>query len=132
MPKKVKIDDLSSTILDYMENYNEDIRKQVRKVLNKDSKEALNKVVYYSPDSGSIRKNKYKWGWEIKTEGNTKDVISKKIWNKTNYRLTHLLEFGHVTKKGDRVPAQPHIREVESEYKVKVVKDIEKAIGGIK
>lgn len=57
----------------------------------------------------------------------------KVIWNRTNYQLTHLLEFGHATRNGTGwVNAQPHIRDVEQKYKVKFVDLVEKKIRGTK
>ena len=50
------------------------------------------------------------------------------VWNKTNYQLTHLLEFGHVTRNGGRTRALPHIRPIEEKYNVKFVDKLEKRI----
>ena len=58
----------------------------------------------------------------------------EEIWNlnKTNYRLTHLLEFGHNLKNGEKAKAIPHIRKVEEkmskEFEEKLKKKITKGV----
>lgn len=62
--------------------------------------------------------------------GKNKYVV--KIHNKTNYQLTHLLEFGHATKNGSRTKAQPHIRPIEEEYSEKFEDELKiKITGGL-
>lgn len=55
-----------------------------------------------------------------------------KIHNKTDYQLTHLLEFGHSTKTGGRTKAQPHIRPIEEKYSKEFENELKKKIGGLK
>ena len=52
--------------------------------------------------------------------------------NKTDYQLTHLLEFGHATRDGERTEAQPHIRPVEEKYSKEFEKRLRKKVGGLK
>ena len=54
----------------------------------------------------------YRKGWRIKTytENGMKAV---KVYNETCYQLTHLLEFGHLTKNGKFVKPVPHIKQAE-------------------
>ncbi|MFQ8989189.1 MAG: hypothetical protein ACLR6T_11005, partial [Intestinibacter sp.] len=73
---------------------------------------------------------KYYKGWAIKNGGRTrkKHYYGKTIWNRTNYQLTHLLEFGHATRNGGRTQAQPHIRKVEEKYGTKFADLLENKI----
>ena len=46
--------------------------------------------------------------------------------------MTHVLEFGHVTRNGGRTKAIPHIRPVEEKYSKEYEKELKQKIGGIK
>ena len=66
----------------------------------------------------------YRRGWAVKDQRKGKLRHTRIIWNRTDYRLTHLLEFGHrlVSKNGTvygHVKAFPHIRPVEDKYQDK-------------
>lgn len=66
-----------------------------------------------------------------------KDKVGKKryiikIHNKTDYQLTHLLEFGHATRNGGRTKPEPHIRPIEEKYSKEFENELKKKIGGLK
>ena len=113
----------------YIENYKEDIDKDVKEVADKIGKEAVDELKQISPVGA---RKEYRKGWSLKKGKLGKNVYSIKVWNKTNYQLTHLLEFGHATANGSRTKAQPHIRPTEEKYSKKFEKEIKARIGGIK
>ena len=121
MSNNTKPKDLQKALMNYLENYVEDIEKDVENSTNTIVKVAKQELVQTSPRSGIARKTKYYKGWAIKNGGRTRKgkYYSKVIWNKTNYQLTHLLEFGHATRDGDETTPQPHIRPVEEKYSEK-------------
>ena len=123
MSKAIKPENLQKALLNYLENYVEDIQDDVEETTDSITKEAKQELIKESPRSGIARRTKYYKGWTIKTGARTRKrsyKYTKIIWNKTNYQLTHLLEFGHHTKNGTGwVKAQPHIRKVEEEYGTK-------------
>lgn len=125
MSKTIKPDDLSKVVMDYLENYREDIQEDVEECTDKVTKEARDELKKTSPQGH--RKRYYK-GWSVKLQKKHKLRYEKVIWNKTDYQLTHLLEFGHATRNGGRTKAIPHIRPVEEKYNQKFVDLLEKKI----
>lgn len=130
MSNTIKPDELQKVLTDYLENYVEDIEEDVEDTVTEVAKEAKQELVQASPRSGIARKTKYYKGWAIKNGGRTrkKHYYGKTIWNRTNYQLTHLLEFGHATRNGGRTNPQPHIRPVEEKYGTKFADLLEKKI----
>ena len=129
MSKTIKPDDLSKVVMDYLENYREDIQDDVEEVTDKVTKEARDELKRTSPKGGIARKTKYYKGWSVKISKRGATKYYKVVWNKTNYQLTHLLEFGHYKRNGiDWVDAQPHIQKVEEKYKVEFVDLVEERI----
>lgn len=125
----IKPDELQKVVMNYLENYKEDIEEDIQQVTDEVMKEARQELKQTSPKSDVARDTKYYAGWAIKLKTKKNGKYTKVIWNKTNYQLTHLLEFGHVTRNGDkRTKAYPHIRPIEEKYNVKFVDLLEKKI----
>lgn len=123
--------ELTKAVMNYLENYKEDIDEDVVEVTNEVSKQATQelKTVSQNKFGNSGREEPYYSGWttKISTRGNSK--YHKVIWNKTNYQLTHLLEFGHLKRNGRGwVDARPHIRDIEKKYNIEFVDLIEERI----
>lgn len=129
MSKAIKPNLLSKEITKALENYADDISEEVEFEANKVGKEAVNELKQDSPKG--TRKS-YAKGWKIKKDKRGKNLYIVKIHNKTDYQLTHLLEFGHATRNGGRTKAQPHIRPVEQKYSEEFEKELKKRIGGLK
>ena len=130
MSNSIKPEELQKAIMEYLEDYVEDIEEDVEDTVTEVAKEAKQELIQTSPRSGIARKTKYYKGWAIKNGGRTrkKHYYGKTIWNKTNYQLTHLLEFGHATRNGGRTSPQPHIRKVEEKYGTKFADLLENKI----
>ena len=130
MSNNIKPEELQKAIMEYLEDYVEDIEEDVEDTTNTVVKEAKQELIQTSPRSGVARDTKYYKGWAIKNGGRTRKgkYYSKVIWNKTNYQLTHLLEFRHATRNGGKTTPQPHIRKVEEKYGTKFADLLEKKI----
>lgn len=131
MSKSITGDMLSKEIMKALEGYVDDIEEDVEETVDIVTKKAKQELVQKSPKSGIARNTKYYKGWAIKNGGRTrkKHYYGKTIWNKTNYQLTHILEFGHSKSDGtDWVDAKAHIREVEEEYSIQFADLLEKKI----
>lgn len=130
MSKTVKPENLQSVLIDYLNNYREDIQEDVEESTDIITKQAKEELKQSSREKFKLhgRDEPYYRGWAIKLQKKGKLKYHKVIWNKTNYQLTHLLEFGHITRNGGRTKAVPHIRPVEEKYKVEFVDLLEKKI----
>ena len=104
-----KTESVSVQMNELLNEINESVKASVKKNIDRTSKESVQKLKNTSPKkTGSYAK-----GWIVK-KINDMDSI---VYNKTDYRLTHLLENGHVikNKKGTygRTHGIKHIAPVE-------------------
>lgn len=124
----VSVDKLADAVVSEMKKYagvlTEDVKKDVKDV----AKECLAEVKTKSPK----RTGNYSRSWKSKAVYESSTSIVVKIYNKEHYRLTHLLENGHVTRNGGRTQAQPHIRPAEQAASQKLQRKIEVDIRDIK
>ena len=128
MSKTVKPENLQSVLMDYLNNYKEAIDEDVIEATDTVTRQAKQELVNTSPRGKGKRDTPYYRGWAIKLNKRITGQYQKVIWNKTNYQLTHLLEFGHTTRNGGRTRAIPHIRPVEEKYNVEFVDLLDKKI----
>lgn len=129
MSNKINYDELQQELQKYLTEYGEDIQEDVEETTDETTKAARAELRQTSPRSGRKRKDPYYRGWSTKIQKKGRYKYSKVVWNRTNYQLTHLLEFGHVTRNGTGwVPPQPHIRQVEEKYRVKFIDLLNKRI----
>lgn len=127
MSSSIKIENLQNEVMKYLTNYVEDIEEGVKETTDSISKEAVKEIKQKSPRRQGTRKNPYYKGWTKKKESKGRRYTTK-IYNKTNYQLTHLLENGHATRNGGRTKAQPHIKPVEEKYNKLYEQEIKKVI----
>ncbi len=72
----------------------------------------------------------YGKGWTSKKSYSGKYSKVNTIHNKTDYQLTHLLEFGHAKRNGGRVAPRPHIKPVEMQVVENLTRKVEDAAHG--
>lgn len=128
---KIDIDNLAIHVMTELRLYGKATYEQVEKAVTETAKETVNELKITSPvgDTGDYAKS-----WRYKRDDKAK---GRKKFNlivyakKPDYRITHLLEYGHVKVGGGRTKAYPHIKNAEETAKKrlenKIIKGIEEA-----
>lgn len=128
MVVNVKPEQLDEAIRDQLQEYNADVTKAV----NENLKEVAETTAETLRKGGSYkeRTGKYTPDWDVKERRSVSAIKSEtySVHNKKHYRLTHLLEKGHVTRNGERTRAFEHILPAEQEAQELAVKAVERAV----
>jgi hypothetical protein len=115
------INDISKEIAKALKEYTIEITEGLEKAKLEVAKDTVNNLKESSPkDSGDYAK-----GWAVK-----KVDTAQIVHNKTDYQLTHLLEYGHAKVNGGRVSPKVHIRPAEEKAINGFLEKVEKVIKG--
>lgn len=118
--------DLTNAVMQALTQYSDDVLKQTKVIIKEETDDLVQKLKNTSPKrkgSGSYAK-----GWTSKLNYENNLSASYTVYNKTDYQLTHLLEFGHANRDGSRTEGIPHIAPAEEDTIQKITKRIEKAV----
>ena len=107
----IRVDELDQRIADVLNKY----RGMVRDGVEDEMEGAAAIAMRIVRDKSPVRSGKYKKGWKLyrekaKFKGQLQTLT---VYNRTQYRLIHLLEYGHQTAKGTRTKAYPHVQPAE-------------------
>lgn len=108
--------ELSNALQAVLDEYGDEVYKVLKESIQEVREEAVDKLVATSPrrKGGGA----YAESWTVSELPAAHMQTRTVIHNKEHYRLTHLLEKGHVTRNGTgrtfrRTPAHPHIGAVD-------------------
>lgn len=127
----IGIEKLSAEINDELKLYSESVKEGLSKVAKKYASELVKKTKATAP-VGDRKSNKYRDS--IKSKKLTENLNEiKYIWyvdsKNSNYRLTHLLVKGHITRNGvDRTSENHFLRNAVNEIEQAYLKEIEEVI----
>ena len=130
---KVSTDELAKAVIRELNVYTEEVEEAVSKAVIAVGKESANELRATTQVAGSNVWKNYPRSWKS-TPVRRKGKQEAKVHNVDDYRLTHLLENGHVIKNGTgrtygRTREFPHIITVEQKAVEELEKKIREAIG---
>lgn len=123
--ENIKIDDLADAIIEELEQYNQEVTDALKEEVFETTEICKKEIKLNSPKlTGGYRK-----GWRVKKVYEDQNDIRMRIYNKTDYQLTHLLEHGHAKVGGGRVEARPHIAPAEQHAAERLGKRVKVIVG---
>ena len=130
----ISINGFADAVKDILEEYEDDAKEIIESVVKDVAKNASREL--RKPDTGKFknRTGAYRRSWQSKTAKTTIGVEAVVYAQAPEYRLTHLLEYGHALKRGGRtvgeVEAFPHISGVndwaQEEAEKRIREELEK------
>lgn len=128
----IKPDQLAREILKNLDDYTDNVRVKVDEAVGEIAKESQKQLRATTGAAGSNVWKKYPTGWTTKST-RRKGYRKEEVWNSRYYRLTHLLENGHVIKNGTgrtygRTRSFEHIGPINDEAQEKLEEKIREAI----
>lgn len=134
----IDINNLANEVGKILNTYTNDVVEEVNNTIDdlaSTGADTLKNTTYPSAtDSGTAKAQtrrvwkEYAKGWKKKRVKEQDNSISVVIYNSKKPHLTHLLEYGHATKDGNRTRAFKHIGLVEEQIEKQLDKELAKAI----
>lgn len=102
---KVRVFNLEKSVMKLLEEYGQDIGKDVAKGVEEVTPKVVDKLQTVSPK----RTGQYSRGWRGEVKNDNNGHVTATIYNETDWQLTHLLENGHANRDGGKTKGKKHI-----------------------
>lgn len=126
----ISINNLSDEIAKVLSEYSQDVSEKVDKAVDEAGNDLIQELTSTSPARKCKNGGRYHKGWRIKVAFDGKGNKRIIVHNKSDFQLTHLLEFGHIKVNGGRVSGIPHIKPAEQKAVDMFIKKVEEAVKG--
>lgn len=126
MAIEIKSSQLSKTIDNHLKMVSKEVAVKTKKIVETTTKDLTDKVRQASPK----KRGRYAKGWRNKVVFESGNELRKRVFNKTDYQLTHLLEKGHLRRggKSPKTKAIPHLFDNRDEALKQMESEIEKIL----
>lgn len=118
--------ELANAITAELMKYPPQVYQKVSQAIENVTEVAVTELKATSPTRP--RGGAYRANWKKRTINESRLGKKNVIYNAKHYRLTHLLEKGHLTRNGGRTKAIPHIAPVEQKITEMLPKEIERLV----
>lgn len=108
---KISTNEIAAVIIQELYNYTDDLKKDIKRKTREVAKWAKKEVAEKSP----VKTTEYSKNWGMRTKVGD-NYISIRVRQRKKPQLTHLLEYGHLTRNHkDKAKAIPHIEKVQQQ-----------------
>lgn len=125
MATKVEVNEMANEVVKWLTEYSEEVTEVAKEVVDKVAEECFDEVKNHI----TWKDKKYSQSFAINKSFDDKRNRRRTWYVKSpHYRLTHLLEFGHVTRNGGRTKAYPHVKYGDEYVKNNFEREMKEAI----
>ena len=113
---------LGKAVMRELKAYKTEIQSRINDAAQKNAKKLQLKLRETSPEG---KRSRYKKSWQVQKKSNR----TYRVYNETDWQLTHLLEEGHYIHGGTYfVQPIPHIAPARDEVEKNFFEDVEEAV----
>ena len=125
MSKTIKPDGFANAVKSLIDEYGEEVQKDIDEVIPQVAKEAQRKLKSAGKPSWKV----YNASWAVDVQNKRLGIVAT-VHNRKRYKLTHLLEFSHPMPQGGMSTAYPHIAPVNDWVQDEVIRKVEEKLKG--